>query len=315
MASSLAHRPVLVTGAAGFIGRHLLSLLLARGARVVALDLWPSEGAITAPGLTWLAGSVLAETDLARALEALPAGEAVLFHLAGWSHVTRCQEDPDGARAINVAAALRIAGLWRARGYGKMIFPSTALVYAPVSDGRAREEDDPLQPAGVYAQNKLDAEQGLCALASDKGLSIEIARLSQIYGPGAASDTVVAQAIGHALTGYPPIMREPSEVLDFIHVQDVAEGLIRLAELPAQAGCRIVNLSSGRGYSVGQMAEMVRQIAGIQELSPQIMGQKAANKVLVLSNTRLKGLTDWQPAYDFQSGLQQTWREASKVRG
>jgi nucleoside-diphosphate-sugar epimerase len=282
---------------------------------VVALDERPPEGAAFDPNVTWLAGSVQVEADLTRALETLPAGEAVLFHLAGWSHVEQCENDPAGARALNVEAALNVAGLWRAQGYSKMVFPSTALVYAPACDGRSHEEDDPVQPAGVYTQNKLEAEQRLCALARVKGLSIEIARLSQIYGPGAAGDTVVAQAIGHALAGDPPVMRKPGEVLDFIHVQDVAEGLLRLALLPETVGCQVVNLSSGRGHSVGQMAEMVRQMAGIHEGSPQVMGQKAANKVLVLNNTRLKALTGWQPEYDLAAGLAQTWQEMKGRRG
>ncbi|MEW5911556.1 MAG: NAD(P)-dependent oxidoreductase [Thermodesulfobacteriota bacterium] len=312
MASSLAGRPVLVTGAAGFIGRHLLPRLRARGARVVALDeRLPEE---PAGEVTWLSGSVLMEADLVRALEALPAGKAVLFHLAGWSHVGQCEDDSEMARALNTDAPLRLAELWLARGQRRMVFPSTVLVYAAQGPERPLREDDPTRPDTVYAQTKLEAEQGLARLADQQGLCVQIARLTRVYGPGAAGDTVVALALNQARRGQAPKLKNPGRVLDLIHVDDVAEGLCRLAELPEAAGCQVVNLASGRGCRVAQLAAMVGELAGLAPAAPapDSGGQGGS---LMLDISRLRELTGWQPEYDLAVGLAQTWREMKGRRG
>jgi len=302
----------LVTGAAGFLGRRLLRRLLARGCVVVALDRRPWPDLPKGETITWVFGSL--EDS---ALQAQAVGEierrggrgAVLYHLAGASHVGACQADPERAFRINCEAALELVRRWLERGLRRVVFPSTGLVYRLRSGMEPLREDAPVAPRNVYAATKLAAEEGLRVLAEGSGLSVDIARLSNVYGGrGAAPDTVVSEALSQALAGRSPVLRRPGVRLDFLYAEDAAEGLIRLAEAGKEPGCRLINLSTGRGRLVAEMGELVRRLAGLPEPAPADLSA-GRGEGLVLDNTRLKGRTGWVPEFDLEMGLREALAE------
>lgn len=295
----------LVTGAAGFLGRRLVRRLLARGCPVVALD--AAEGGAdeqSAQGLIRVRGGIDSPAALGLALEGLRRLErpqAVLFHLAALSHVGACEHDPEGAHRLNCEAALALAGWWAGQGYRRVLFPSTALVYANRGLGPL-SEDASVAAANAYGASKLAAERGLCRLAEDRGLRVDIVRLSNVYGGrGAAPDTVVSEALRQGLAGRAPRMRRPRVVLDFLYCEDAAEGMVRVAEAEGGPGCRILNLSTGAGRTVAEMAGLVRRLCGLAEPCPD--GAEGEGEGLVLDNSRLRALTGWVPQFDLAAGL------------
>lgn len=313
MASSLSSLPVLMTGAAGFLGRLLLKRLLREGALVTTLDQAPAPADLAqAPNLNWLRGALDSADDIAKAVWAAPppaSGQAVLFHLAAMNHAGECNHDPERARAINTRATLELAQAWGRAGHRRMVFCSSAQVYAPSPKGRPLSEDDPTEPRGAYAKSKLDAEQGLIRLSREQDLAVEIARLSNVYGPGAHPDTVVMAAMDQALSpGGEISLRDYSPVRDFIYCRDVVEGLLALALAGGERGTGIYNLSTGQGSKVGQVAAILARLSN--KTAPKAEAGSRGD-VLVLNSTKLRQCTGWRPAYDLEQGLTETYRELS----
>jgi GDP-4-dehydro-6-deoxy-D-mannose reductase len=170
---------VLVTGAAGFAGGHLLDLLSGQGAHVIA---WHRPGG--APpfernGVQWQGVDLI---DAAAVRQAIAdAGPTAVYHCAGESHVARSHQHTTSTYEINVRGthnlveALRHAGV-RAR----LVVPSSAMVYASSSD--ALTEDHPLVPKGAYAVSKL-AQEMTALRAREDGLKVTVARAFNHVGP------------------------------------------------------------------------------------------------------------------------------------
>lgn len=303
-------RPVIITGGAGFLGRHLLRALAKAGARVLALDqAAPPED--LSPGVLWRRVDLMTTQGMAEALSQGPgpASETMLFHFAALSMPVDCTREPERARAMNAGMALALGRAWRDRGGRQLLFASSGLVYAPVSDGRDITEEDPVSGRNPYTEAKLAAEQGLASLAADGGLALQVVRLSNVYGPGAHMGTVVLEAMEAARAGQTPVMRRPGEELDFLYVDDVIEGMLRLAGLEPVPGCRLTNLATGQGWRVAQMAAMISRLAGV-EPPPDDDAQPGQGYRMVLSNRLLRQRIGWVPQTGLAQGLQLTWSAA-----
>jgi len=235
-----------------------------------------------------------------------PAAETMLFHFAALSMPADCARDPELARALNEGMATALGRAWLERGGRQMLFASSALVYAPSQDGSDLSEESPTLGRDPYTKAKLAAEAGLAALAAEGQLALQIVRLSNVYGPGAHTGTVVPEAMEMASAGQTPIMRRPGVELDLLYVDDVTQGMLRLAALEPVPGCRMVNLATGRGTRVAQMAARISRLAGVVP-PPDDQTQPGYGQRLVLDNSLLKRLTGWEPQTDLDDGLKLTW--------
>ena len=171
---------VVVTGATGFIGRHLLPALRSAGYRVRALvgpgRSLASEGVEVRP---------VASLTEAGALTPLLDGAAAVLHFAGRAHRLRdMAADPAEAfRAANVAPTEALAVAARAAGVRQFVFASSLSVVGPTSDV-ALTAESPTRPATPYGRSKLEAEQRLHALAAGGSMAVAVLRLPMVYGPG-----------------------------------------------------------------------------------------------------------------------------------
>jgi nucleoside-diphosphate-sugar epimerase len=165
----------LITGAGGYIGRHLTRALLARGERVSAVDL---HGAALEPlaagGAETVVGDVTDPAVIARAVE----GARVVYHLAGSALGT-----PEQIRRANLASAEVVGAAIAAReAPPSLIYASSGALY-PSGAGWLDEETPPA-PAFHYAAAKHAAEEALLRLHRERGLPVQIARIAAVYGPG-----------------------------------------------------------------------------------------------------------------------------------
>lgn len=230
---------VVVTGAHGFLGRHLARALADAGARVHGLGhgRW-SEAERRPWGLaSWSEADVEPE-----ALSALPASATAVFHCAGSGSVAASVIDPerDRARTVSTTAAV-LAWAARCEARPAVVFPSSVAVYG-VAERLPIDEAHPRRPASPYGRHKAEAEDQLLR-AAGQGTPVAIVRLFSIYGPGLRKQ-LLWDACGRILRGEHGFAGTGEETRDWLHVSD-AVALLRLAAERASTACPIVNGGTG----------------------------------------------------------------------
>lgn len=245
---------VVVTGAAGFLGRHLVQRLADRGERVVAVDRRPVP-----PG----AAAVRLMADLAEPSDdvvgALREADAV-FHLAARPGV-RAAGPPAALAALrhrdNVIAAL--PALTHPSADAPVVVTSSSSVYGGSPPGRGSREDDPLRPGGGYARSKATLEL-LCARRAARGGLVAVARPFTVAGEGQRTDMALAGWLAAARAGRPlTILGSPDRTRDVTDVADVVTGLVALADRGVNG---TVNLGTGTGHRLGDLTAAVAAAVG-----------------------------------------------------
>jgi nucleoside-diphosphate-sugar epimerase len=270
---------VVVTGAAGFIGAHLVRLLAARGHQVVTIDRRPAAPTGTSVHLV----ADLPDDHDASVTDALRAAEAV-FHLAGRAGVRDAAPDREWRRyRDNVLAAERVLGTVPA-GVPVVVASSSSVYGGARHGGRLRPsaEADRLQPRGGYARSKVALERRCWQRAAAGGL-VAVARPFTVAGQGQRPDMAIARWLAAVCRGQPiRILGSPDRTRDVTDVADVALGLVRMAEGGVMGA---VNLGSGVGHRLGDLAATVGAVVGQR---PRLVIEPAgpAEPVATLADTR-----------------------------
>ncbi|MEJ0015480.1 MAG: NAD-dependent epimerase/dehydratase family protein [Acetobacteraceae bacterium] len=306
-------RRILVTGAGGFVGRHMLATL--------ARDLPQAEVIGTAhvptPGLEPLD---VTDAGAADALVERIAPDACI-HLAAIATIAGGRSDPEGAWRVNVSGTLALARALRAHvPHCTLLFASSAEVYgASFRDGAALDETALPSPMNTYAATKASADLALGAMAAD-GLRVVRLRAFNQTGPGQTPDYVVAafaRQIARIEAGrQEPLMRVGALApqRDFLDVRDVCAAYVaclRLADrLPAGA---ILNLASGTPRRIGDILD---SLLALSRVTPQVETSQALlrpNDIAVAHGdaSRAYMLLGWRPGFDWTTTLRDVlddWR-------
>ncbi|MDX1659905.1 MAG: NAD(P)-dependent oxidoreductase [Nitriliruptorales bacterium] len=281
---------VVLTGAAGFIGRHVAATLVARGANVIGIDrrIW-----------TPLHGERCIVDDLATpspaTLSALASTDGVI-HLAGRPGVR--DDGPDAARARrrdNIAAGRVV--LAATPHHAPVVVASSSSVYGG-APGRPSHEDDPLAPRGSYARSKV-ALEGLCARRAEQGGRVSVARPFTVAGEGQRPDMAFARWIEAARRGLPLTLYGSSDTRrDITDVRDVAEGLVRMLERDVQT---TINLGSGTSYRLDDLIQVVGAVLGTEVAVQPAPAHPAEVTATLADTTRCRELLDLAPSSDITS--------------
>lgn len=294
---------VLVTGAAGFVGRHLLSALRTAGHEPLPTDCQADPAAGIAALDIGDAGTVDA------AIQRLQPDACI--HLAGIAFVPDAARDPLALDAINVAGTLQVAqALLRHVPRARMLFVSSAQVYGTRNRPGARRETDIPEPASPYAGSKARAEAALLELAARQDLDVVIARPGNHTGPG-QSPKFVAPAFAHALRDFRD-GRLPSIAVgnldserDFSDVRDVVAAYVLLLEKGARGG--IYNISAGEHVRIGDLLAALARIAGVSPVTHVEPARfRPTDAVPVLDTARIRAL-GWRPAFPLERTLADLW--------
>ncbi|HVM44452.1 MAG TPA: GDP-mannose 4,6-dehydratase [Candidatus Thermoplasmatota archaeon] len=281
----------IVTGASGFVGRHL-TRELARSMEVVE-----HRG------------------DVRDAASYAGLGRAdVLLHLAARSSVAESHRDPVGTWDVNATGTLRLLEWARGAGVGRVVLVSTAHVY-----GKARrspiDEEHPRHPASPYGASKLAAEGLLESYQASYGIEGVIVRPFNIYGPGQARGFLVPDVLHQIREGRDLAVGDTSPVRDFLYIGDAVDLLVKAATSPRAAGA-ILNLGSGEGHSIGAVIETALRVAG-SPLQPRVDPARfrpAEIPELVVDNRRARELLGWRPTVTLEEGLRRTWAALAEAR-
>jgi UDP-glucose 4-epimerase len=255
---------VVVTGAAGFIGRSLVARLGERGVEAVAVS--GRGGHVAAPA----------------------AHGDVLVHLAESPLLARAQALGDAHVAATVDAMRALA----AKGFARLVYASSGVVYGDQAE-TPRRPADAVAADGPYARAKLAAEG---VVAQNGGV---VARLGNVIGPGMHEGTVVSDILDQLDGDGPVRVRDLGPVRDYVWIDDVAEGLAAMA-LGRPTG--VFNLASGRGASVAELARRALDLAG--QSDRQVVGEgRTSRSSLVLDIARTAEAFGWAPQTTLDEGL------------
>ena len=244
------HR-ALVTGAAGFVGSHLVDALLAHGVPVRALVRPTTNRRFLDPARV--------EFALGDVADASPVGEAALAHAAEDIDVVYHAAGVVQARgakefdAANAHGAARMARAARQAGVRRFVLVSSQAAGGPPTGAAPRKESDPDQPLGAYGASKRAGELGALAAHGD----VVIVRPPGVYGP---RDTAFLRLFRLVSAGFAPLPGGPGQELSLVHAHDLAAALVQAAER-GRAGERYY-VTSGTPLTAGELVDaMARALA------------------------------------------------------
>jgi UDP-glucose 4-epimerase len=298
---------VLVTGGAGFIGRHLVNNLIDDGAEVLVLD-----SGFTGQFLDLNKKAKLVKVDLDNCgigeyREFLDGVEQV-FHLAAQKHNTS-GVTPEKMFATNILSTYNLALASALSNVKRFVFTSSLYVYGSLGPEVMKEGDVP-KPSTLYGASKLMGENILRFAERQYGLSWNIARLFFIYGPGqfagSGYKSVIVKNFERIRDGLPvTINGDGKQSLDYVYVQDAVEGIKLLANSKIQN--KIFNISSSISISINDLfLEMEessgRRISRFYENEDWTSGSQRYG-----DNSLIKSELGWSPQVSLNNGLSQTW--------
>ena len=276
---------IAVTGADGFIGQYLAATLEASGRHVLAWDI--ADGDLTNSEET----TALVKRDKPR----------VIFHLAAIGATPGTANAPEATTA-NVAMAVNLI---------QAVAPGTVLVMAGTMAeyGRAGvlAESGSCTPQTSYAIGKYVAGAYGLAYGPKRGVVVRIARLFGAYGPGEHPDRLFPSLVRELRAGQPVSLSDGAQRRDFIHVEDIAEGLLRIADVGSDESFA-VNLGTGRAVAVGDVCRWVAEVLGADEdlLRFGVRERSPGDAdVLEADTTKLQDLLGWVPPQRLRPGLDQ----------
>lgn len=281
---------VLVTGASGYLGGHVLPALAATGAPVAALSrrAWDSD---PRPGIVFRSADLCAP-GAARRLMAELDPETVI-HLA--AHIpSRGEAESDAASRRDTLEATRdLLAALNPANVQRLVFASSISVYpSNPADGIAHREDDPLAPETAYGEHKRQAERLITDWVRETGGSAVILRLAGLHGPPRRSG-VVGRFIENARAGTALEVAAPEATFSFLFVDDAAGAVVAAATRPLPAGLHVFNIAGGEELSLAALAERIVALTGSG--SPIRRGD-APPRRSVLDISRARAGLDFAPA-------------------
>jgi nucleoside-diphosphate-sugar epimerase len=304
---------VLVTGAAGFVGRHLCARLRDGGATV-------HEAVRRVDGAA--RSGVIAVGDIGPGTEWGPALEGVdaVVHLAARVHLmSDAAADPLAEyRRVNVEGTLRLARQAAAAGVRRLVFASSVKVNGEgTPPGTAFREADPPAPADPYGVSKHEAEQGLAATA---GIETAVVRPPLVYGPGVGANFLRLMRAVHR--GVPLPLGAVDNRRSLVYVENLADVLALCASHPAAAGGTFLAsdgpplstpaLVRALGRALGRRPRLVPVPPALLRGAASLVGRGPAVErlcgSLVVDDSRVRAALGWRPPFGAEAGLARTAR-------
>ncbi|WKZ33167.1 MAG: SDR family NAD(P)-dependent oxidoreductase [Thermodesulfobacteriota bacterium] len=310
----LSGKRVLVTGACGFIGSHLVERLLEEGSDVRALvcynsmnswgwlDRIPSEAL---KSVEVVSGDIRDPHGVRKAIE----GSEVVLHLAALIGIPYSYRSPESYMDTNIKGTLNVLQAARDFSIERVVVTSTSEVYgtamyAPI------DEEHPRQAQSPYAATKIAADSLAESFVRSFGQDVLIARPFNTYGPRQSARAIIPTIITQLLSGNRALkLGALHPTRDFVYVKDTVEGFVRIAKSGAKPGTDI-NIATGQEISVRALAETIAGITGegaeIKRDDNRVRVSASEVERLCGSVERLKGLTGWAPMRSLGEGLRET---------
>lgn len=311
--SGLQQRRVIVTGAGGFIGSHLVETLVAQGAIVRAfvhynarndwgnLEHLPAEvlGEVEVIG-----GDVQDPFSVARAI----AGTEIVFHLAALIGIPYSYQAPKTYVDTNVMGTLNVLEAALKSGSDRVVHTSTSETYG-TAQYTPIDERHPLQGQSPYSASKIGADKIAESYYRSMGLGVTTLRPFNTYGPRQSLRAVIPTIIAQALHGDTVKLGSLEPVRDFTFVTDTARAFTAVATADGVVG-QTLNAGSGQGITIGDLARLILRLTDSQaELvhdEQRVRPEDSEVFELLCDSGRLREITGWRPTVTLDAGLEAT---------
>jgi len=306
------NKKILVTGADGFIGSHLVETLVAQGHQVTALSQYNSfnnwgwlETIDCLKNIQVVSGDVRDP----HFCKQITSGQDAVFHLAALIAIPYSYIAPASYVDVNVRGTLNICQAARDNGVARVLHTSTSEVYGTAQYVPINEAH-PLQPQSPYSASKIGADAMAMSFFHAFGLPVTIARPFNTYGPRQSARAVIPTIISQIAAGKKQIaLGDVSPTRDFSFVKDTCRGLALLADCDAAVG-KTVNIGSNSEISIGDTLKMIQKImkTDVAMASEAERKRPEGSEVhrLWCDNSMVRELTGYAPAYSLEDGLRQT---------
>jgi len=304
----------IVTGASGFIGSHLVDLLIAQGHEVAGIDDLSTgrasnlASAATSPCFQFINGDIRTVTR-----SRIPWDTAdAFFHLAGRADLVPSIVDPEDYFQVNVEGTFRALQLARELGVRRFLYAASSTCYG-LPDIFPTPEASPCKPAHPYALTKYLGEQLVMHWSTVYQLSALSLRLFNVYGPRSRTTGAYGAVFGvflkQKLAGVPyTVVGDGSQTRDFTFVTDVAGAFLSTAE--SSLSGEILNVGSGHTYPVNRLVEL---LGGDKTSIPKRPGEPDCT---FADTAKIFSLLDWRPKVALEEGVARMleviddWRDA-----
>jgi NAD dependent epimerase/dehydratase len=316
-------RPVLVTGAGGFIGSHLVERLAGLGAEVTAFLRYTSRGDsgylselpdALRPRVTIIRGDLRDESAVAAAM----SGADTVFHLGALIAIPYSYVHPRETIDTNVTGTLNVLEAARRLKPRRIVHTSTSEVYGtaqfvPISEAH------PLQGQSPYSASKIAADKIAESYHRAFDVPVTVLRPFNTYGPRQSQRAVIPAIIAQALAGAEVRLGSLWPVRDFTYVGDTVEGFLRAAAADV-VGAEI-NLGTGADISIGDLAAKIFALLGV---APRLIvedqrkrPEKSEVGRLLSDNSRARDRLGWTPSVSLEEGLARTiaWMRSASGGG
>jgi len=302
---------VFVTGAGGFIGSHLVEALADAGAHVRALVRYTSRGSWghleqLAPELRASLEVVLGDVRDAQFIRRQIDGCHVVFHLAALIGIPYSYQASESYVDTNVRGTLHILEAARESGAQRVVITSTSEVY-----GTARhtpiDESHPLQAQSPYSASKIAADKLAESYYLSFGLPVVTVRPFNTYGPRQSARAVIPTIISQLLAGKDRLhLGSLDPVRDLVYVEDTVRGFLRAGTVQQAVG-QVINLGTGQGISIGDLARLIMKVVGrevpVVEDAERVRPEASEVRLLVASAEVARRVLGWKPEVSLTEGL------------
>jgi NAD dependent epimerase/dehydratase len=306
-------KKILVTGADGFIGSHLVETLIAEGCQVKAFvyynsfNSWGWLDTFSKEQLNYIeifTGDIRDPIGVRTAIK----GVDVVFHLAALIGIPFSYNSPDSYIDTNIKGTLNVLQACRDYPVERVVVTSTSEVY-----GTAHyvpiDEKHPLQGQSPYSASKIGADKMAESYYFSFGLPVTIIRPFNTYGPRQSARAVIPTIITQLLRGGHLKLGSLHPTRDLNYVSDIVDAFLKVAVSEKSVG-EVINIGSGLEISIGDLARKIMQLTGrvvdIISEDQRIRPEKSEVERLIADNSKARNLLGWEPKVSLEEGLKKT---------
>lgn len=315
MTTKLSNQHVLVTGAGGFIGSHMVERLVAEGANVRVFVRYNSRAdtgllrylpAETLRQIEIIAGDLQDEQAVRQCVK----GCQTVFHLGAIISIPYSYRHPAEAARVNFLGTLNMLMACQEFQVNRLIHTSTSEVYGTARYAPINEEH-PLQGQSPYSASKIGADKLAESFYCTYGLPVVTVRPFNTYGPRQSARAVIPTIITQALTSLTIHLGNLAAIRDFTYISDTVDGFIKAGTAPDVEG-QTINLGSGKETTIGTLAQKVIQIIGrdikIEVDSQRLRPDRSEVMRLISDHSLAREKLEWKSTVSLEEGLNLTIR-------